>query len=154
MGEKQHQIIQLFWKGPFSLVEVRERKDRKNDVGLYQIYGQHVVFGPRSLLYVGMTDDQTFGSRFKQHADKWLGFEAGVEIRLGTLRDPVHRGLLKAAEALTIWWHSPPYNSSGIWRYSGDPIHVQNWHERGSLHPEYTSHWEETEVPTPEGEHP
>lgn len=119
--------------------------------GLYQIYGQHVVFGPDSLLYIGMTDGQTFLQRFKQH-ERWLKFECDVTIRLGLLHSDT-MALLAEVEALSIWWHSPPYNSQNIWRYKFDEVlHARNWGARGRLVPEYTSDWEEAKIQPPEGE--
>jgi hypothetical protein len=147
----EHRLVQVFWEGPLSLDEVLKRPDK----GLYQVYGQHAVFGRGALLYVGMTDKQSFGARFKQHRDRWLKYEADVEIRVGVIRDGHSVKFLADVEALTIWWHSPPYNSTSIWQYKRDPLRVQNWEQRGSLHPEYSSHWrEEAEITPPEGEVP
>jgi hypothetical protein len=144
----EHRLVRVSWEGPFSVDEVRQGglADMK---GLYQVYGQHVVFGPGSLLYVGMTDRQTYKSRFKQHYDRWLQYESDVHVRLGLVDDEAI-GLLASVEALTIWWHSPPYNSKNIWLYKGDPLRVQNWKNRGRLHAEYSSHWKPREPP--EGE--
>ena len=146
----EHHRVQVHWSGPFAVDEVIAG-DLAKQRGLYQIYGQHVVFGAGSLLYVGMTDNQTFSVRFGQH-EHWLRFESDINVRLGVIKDPEAMKLLADVEALTIWWHSPPYNSKSIWQYKGQPLHVQNWGARGRLNAEYTSHWDETKIAPPEGE--
>lgn len=149
---QEHQLVQVHWSGPFLVRDVIEGEQAK-EKGLYQIYGQHVVFGVDALLYVGMTDGQTFATRFGQH-ERWLRFESDVSVRLGIIKDPSRMKLLADVEALTIWWHSPPYNAKSIWQYTGSPLHIQNWGARGRLNAEYTSNWEETKVASPEGEEP
>lgn len=148
---RQHALVKIYWEGPFTVSEVIARTDAKHK-GVYQVYGDHAVFGPNSLLYVGMTDDQTFGVRFEQHHQRWLRYDTGVEIRLGYIREPSMMDMLKHVEALTIWWHAPPYNSKNIWRYNGPELHVQNWDERGRLHPEYSSHWGKPDLLPPDDE--
>jgi hypothetical protein len=153
--------VRVRWFGPYSVDAVQARKGASDDrYGLYQIYGNHVVFGPGALLYVGMARDQTYAKRFSQH-HSWLKHEQKPAIHLGLLEKddyvqeapdwPDWRQLLGDVEALTIFWHSPPYNSKNIVRYDGQPLHVQNWGERGRLLPEYSSHWPGL-VPRPEPE--
>jgi hypothetical protein len=151
-----HRLVQVRWYGPFTVEDVCATDGGwATKQGLYQVYGQHVVFGPEALLYIGMTDGQTFGSRFKQH-ERWLKFESDTRVRLGVIADPDERKLLAHAEALTIWWHSPPYNSKNIWRYPGIRLHVRNSGQRGRLVTEYQSHWgedgEAATVKPPKGE--
>jgi hypothetical protein len=152
LASADHSLVQVHWSGPFAVGEVITGDCGKGS-GVYQVYGHHVVFGANALLYVGMTDDQTFSARFGQH-EHWLRFENDVEVRLGVFKDPNGRALLADVEALTIWWHSPPYNSKNIWQYRGNPVHIQNWGARGRLDAEYTSHWEEAKLSPPEGEAP
>lgn len=140
MGDVDHHLVQVVWEGPLPLDQALTR-DTDEDLGLYQVYGDHLVFGPVALLYVGMTADQKFAARFKQHKARWLQFDTGVEIRLGRLRDKNDMRVIGDVEALTIWWHSPPYNCKHIWGYDGAPLRIQNWGARGRLHAEYSSHW-------------
>ncbi|MDI1437510.1 hypothetical protein [Polyangium sorediatum] len=144
--------VQIVWQGPFTLAAAIASSTAPSK-GVYQIYGQHIVFGPNSLLYVGMTDGQTFGARLAQHRDRWLVHEDDVTIRLGVVADLDSSARLADIEALTIWWHSPPYNSKNIWTYGGGPLRIQNLGARGRLHPEYSSHWKPARTP-PDGEHP
>lgn len=142
--------VRIQWEAPISLADALKRKG-KDDWGLYQIYGQHPVFGPNSLLYVGETKDQSFGGRMGQHK-AWLKWEGDIEIRLGKLAkgdytDANWSETLQAVEALTIFWHAPPYNSRNIARHCTKGYHVQNLGQRGRLLPEYSSDWE---VPRPD----
>ena len=51
----------------------------------------------------------------------------------------IGRMFLKDAEALTIYWHSPPYNSSNIETYNGQRLKVVNLGNPGDLCAEYIS---------------
>jgi hypothetical protein len=141
-------LLRIVWEGPYSLADV-SKKSGDDDCGLYQIYAHHMVFGAGALVYVGKAQDQTFSARFAQH-DHWLKDENDVSIRLGVLWREDYRtdddwkewaGLLADAERLTVFWHSPPYNCHYITGYSGQPLQIQNWRNRGSLLAEYSSHW-------------
>jgi hypothetical protein len=143
--------VRVNWTGPLTLEQVI-RFDWTNDnrYGLYQIYGHHVVFGPGSLLYVGMARDQPFATRFGQHSS-WLADEQAVVVHFGVIEPedyahespdwPDWKRLLCDVEALTIHFHSPPYNSRNIASYRGQSLLVQNWGIRGRLLPEYSSYW-------------
>jgi hypothetical protein len=151
MAEVSQRLIPIQWEGPMTLDDALKKSSNKDDYGIYQITGDHVVFGPGSLLYVGRARDQPFATRFAQHAE-WLRHESGIAVRLGRIpvghyeTDP--KGgwkdwsqLVTDVEALTIYWHAPPYNSQHIGSYKGQPLHVQCWGDRGRLLPEYSSHW-------------
>jgi hypothetical protein len=56
MGAK---IVHIEWDGPFSIDEAKE-KNGKDDYGVYQIYGNHPVYGYGASLYIGKAADQTF----------------------------------------------------------------------------------------------
>lgn len=141
--------IRIRWEGPFSVQQVLELNDKDDDYGLYQIYGRHVIFGAGVLLYLGRAREQTFGVRFRQHVKEWLAQEEGVSIRVGRIpREdyadeppdwPDWSKLLADTEALEVFWHSLPYNSSNIGEYRGQPLHVLNEGERGSLVLEFSS---------------
>lgn len=137
--------VRVRWDAPRSLKETQELKDGNLDVGIYQVYGEHVVFGSGALLYIGKACDQTFGERFVQHV-KWLDYESDPFIRVGRIESDCYQSdaewerLVDCVEALTIYWHSPPYNSRCIVRYDKPEfIRVQNWGHRGRLMPEYSS---------------
>ncbi len=133
--------VRVEWEGPLSLDEVKALDDDDDDCGLYQIYGRHIIFGDDSLLYVGMTTwafERRFFSGGDPHID-WLEEEEGVSVYVGRIveEDYEHEAdwkhVLKDAEALTIYWHSPPYNSSNIETYNGQSLIIENEGERGDL---------------------
>lgn len=148
-GVSQMRQIRIRWEGPLSVQEALGLGDQENDYGLYQIYGRHIIFGPGALLYLGRAREQTFGARFRQHVKEWLSQEEGVSVRVGRIPPedyadeppewPDWSKLLTDAEALEIFLHSPPYNSSNISEYRGQPLHVFNEGERGSLILEFSS---------------
>ena len=132
--------VRVEWEGPVSLDAVKALDDDDDDCGLYQIYGHHIIFGAGSLLYIGMTR-YTFSQRFAEHAG-WLEEEEGLSVYVGRIveEDYEHEphwedweNLLRDAEALTIYWHSPPYNSSNIGTYNGQRLEVINLGNYGSL---------------------
>jgi len=48
-------VLKVIWDGPHTYDEALTRNTAPVDTGLYQIYGTHGVFGPESILYIGMT---------------------------------------------------------------------------------------------------
>lgn len=123
-------IIEIEWEGPYSLDTIIEKmKDAGNsqdwsgnDYGLYQIYGNHILCGKATLLYVGKAVEQTFSQRFSQHKKDWLNKEQDIEIYLGRAKE--NEAYSKAdnwkaweedigiAELVLIYKYSPNYNSA------------------------------------------
>lgn len=140
--------VRVKWEGPVSLDAVKALDDDEDDCGLYQIYGHHIIFGANSLLYIGMTTS-TYNRRFFSGPDPhivWLEEDQEAEdlsVYVGRIveedykHDPPHwsdlKNVLRDAEALTIYWHSPPYNSSNIGTYNGQRLEVINLGNYGSL---------------------
>lgn len=142
-------LLRIEWEGPL-LIDAVLAVAGEHDYGLYQIYSQHIVFGPDALVYLGKAQEQTFAARFQQHWQDWLKWENDVTIRLGRLAPSDYRSdddwqewgdLLSSAERLSVFWHTPPYNSHFITGYGGPELQIQNWGNRGRLLPEYSSHW-------------
>jgi len=115
-------FIEIYWEGPFTVEEVEKKTDKSVDYGLYQIYGNHEVHGPQSLLYIGMANQMMFGLRFEQHSN-WLKFESNqVSIYLGYLGSKVSSEIkdkdweehITIAEKLLIYLCSPPYNTQHL----------------------------------------
>src|SRR5438128_1203923 len=79
-------IIEIEWEGPFSFTDMlKSRKDKKSDYGIYCVYGNHVLSGDDTLLYIGKANDQTFSSRISQH-EWWIDWEpVDIKIFLGYL---------------------------------------------------------------------
>lgn len=149
-------LVRVNWDGTLTVDEAVRLRNDVVDCGLYQVYGFHEVFGPEALLYIGRTDNQTFALRIAQHRP-WLRHVMDCRIRIGRLRDDDYKleppnwhdwlGLQQSVEGLTIYWHSPPYNSQGIVRYAGLNVRVQNLGNRGRLLPEYSARFGELARP-------
>ena len=130
-------IVPIYWKGPYSVKKAVEKFKRPEDIGLYQLYGRHLIFGRDSLLYIGMTTKQCFSSRILDHAKeceigklykkrRWVKDVAGVfgDVYCGRLctdesgekyitRGKIpckHEQQIKDAEKLLIYACSPPWN--------------------------------------------
>ncbi len=150
--------VKVIWDKPIDIASALLLNDEEDDYGLFQIYGHHIVFGAGSLLYIGMTTEQTFGVRFRQHHDEWIkDEEKDVFIHIGRLNEDDYEHdppewtdwsqLVKDTEALLINWHTPPYNSRNISDYTGQPLNVQSWGDRGSLLLACTSEWKRPRRP-------
>ena len=123
--------IKIEWDGPFGIDEIidkmidggEEPDWDGNDYGLYQIYGRHILCGKNTLLYVGMTTEQTFSQRFKEHKT-WLDKDQDkedIKIYIGRIYDPKKhlekdnwkfwKRDVEIAEKVLIYKYSPNYNS-------------------------------------------
>ena len=128
--------IEIEWEGPFSLKKVIEEMDdcgespawNGKDYGLYQIYGDHILCGKHTLLYVGKTTERTFSKRFKEH-QKWLvkdQYERDIKIHLGRIYNPKKHSVkdkwksweedIGDAEKILIYKYSPNYNERELSR--------------------------------------
>ena len=149
---QQLRLVRVEWTGPLTYQEVTELNSQENDFGIYQICAYHNVFGPQSLIYVGKAQQRPFAIRFSEHWQDWLKNQREIKIYVGRMfredfnKDDNHADwnqLLADLECLTIHYHSPPFNSMSIGQYSGQPLHVQFWGDRGALMQEFSSHWVE-----------
>jgi hypothetical protein len=127
--------IKIEWDGPFKVKEVINRMTNAGeaplwngeDYGLYQIYGEHILCGDNTLLYIGITTERTFSQRFKEHKT-WLDKdqrEEAVKIYLGRVYDPERRmtnqvwtEVVKLAEKIMLYKYAPNYNSREL---TGEP---------------------------------
>lgn len=112
-------IIEINWFGPFTHNQVVDMNN-DCDYGIYQVYGNHRIYGENVLLYVGKAKDQTFGVRIPQHED-WFGFEENQQSffigKIGadkntTLHDWSEQ--IDYAETRIIGHCQPGWNSSGL----------------------------------------
>lgn len=113
----------LYWIGPFGYYKGKivehiidpsgptktDFRSIKGKKGIYCIVGDHLIYGPRSLLYIGRTE-KTFRERLADHGE-WLNDEWRVELYLAEIEPG---DLQKSIEKLLIYAHSPAYNSQHI----------------------------------------
>lgn len=128
--------IHINWEGPYGLKEIDNLNNEATDYGIYQVYGGHPVYGSNVLLYIGKSDQQTFGKRIKQ--ENWIynrDYER-VKIYLGRLggyaktTETKWSGLIDCSEKLLIYSHSPACNSSNINSIPEKKLqkfHIFNW---------------------------
>lgn len=124
--------IKVLWEGPFTIDQILDDKIdadkyyvKNTDVGLYQVYGSHPIYGNGVLVYIGRTVGKNgFKSRLK---NRWV-IENGndsenIQIYLGTVfsdakkllnEEVLARELIEKVEVLLINSLKPAYNSSNI----------------------------------------
>lgn len=108
---------------------------------LYQIYGDHVIYGTSVLLYIGSTT-QDVSDRLKQHSN-WTAFEQNISY-LSALVPLRFQGRLLDIESLLIYSHAPAYNSNKITSHSlASELMIRNYGTKGSILPIITkSYWD------------
>lgn len=138
-------IIQLIWEGPFQLHQLEILQNDSINYGVYQIYGKHPIYGNDVLLYIGKADKQTFGKRISQENWGNVNDSNCTEIYVGRLagkKIPSEEAWSKEitqAESLLIYIHKPAYNAKNIGSIDYEDlsnIHILNWGNYRSLHPE------------------
>lgn len=147
--------IDINWEEPHAI-----KYDRENDSylipdfhpsvatssGVYQIYGNHPVYGSHVLLYIGQTslngNGQTLIKRIKQHLNGRFWHRTGLVVYIGQVKqgnkvvtDPE---LIKDVESLLIAANAPALNQQHIdWpRSTAKDLLVVNWGFTGNIVPE------------------
>jgi hypothetical protein len=125
--------IDILWDGPYSLQDIGKNFFGNEDHGVYQIYGTHAIFGPDTLLYIGKAEDGTFSQRILAHRE-WIDWEPNNTcVFLGRISgqsdpatlDPIEwKKLISRAEALLIYYCTPPYNSQHIKTLRNEPATI------------------------------
>ncbi len=142
-------IIHIEWYGPFNRCEIEKFTNEKTDFGVYQIYGDHPVYGKSSLIYIGKARDRTFGQRIVEHPlDLWEQTGGPIQIYFGRLHGDSTPNVnewckqIDLVETLLIHAHKPSHNSQTINDFSTEmdkaiaDIHVLNYGSYRSLLPE------------------
>lgn len=124
----ENEIINIWWEGSFTYDEIlnnsmdhKKYKNHATHIGIYQIYGNHILYGTDVLLYIGITTDQDFKTRLK---NRWTIDGSNdinnIKIYIGTIfsndeniKTSEKEKILKA-EALLINILKPAFNSSYI----------------------------------------
>ena len=151
--------IDIWWEGPFNHNDIIENKiknkDSENiqkDIGLYQVYSSHPLYGNDVLVYIGLTTD-SFQRRLK---NRWV-IENGndsnnVKIYLGCIFSPTKAldsktqiKKIKKAETLLINALKPAFNSSNIQsvheKYASDNYIINNLNSYRNLYPQLSSNY-------------
>lgn len=153
--------IHIFWEGPFTIEEISDLNNDDSDYGVYQVYGNHPLYGNSVLLYIGQANSQVFSKRLKQ--ENWLYENDPYNTQFYVGRLAGHKFVseeewgkkIDQAEKLLIFSHLPCYNTSNTKSIPEEHVlsnHIYSWGSYRSLFPEvsgkrYTSNfdhiWEE-----------
>lgn len=140
-----NRLIQIQWDGPYMINDLPKLKNEETDYGIYQIYGNHPVYGHDVLLYIGKADYQTLGKRISQ--ENWLDTNDSNNTKIyvgrfhgsNTPTEIEWSIEIDLAERLLIYVHKPAYNARSISTLRDiefQNIHILNWGDYRSLLPE------------------
>jgi hypothetical protein len=144
---KQVKIIHLNWKEYEWDDTIFEKFSTNKDYGIYQVYGDHPVYGQNTLLYIGKVVDETYSDRLKGHPDlvnthfTFRKLHLSYFLKIDDITNNNWAERISVVEQLLINAHCPAYNAKDIKMLSGveDNLLVLNWGERGTLLPEVSS---------------
>ncbi len=140
-------FIYIDWDGPYSFDELDELDDRSSDYGIYQVYGNHPLYGEEVLLYLGTTDEGTFAHKLRAEREYWeaepefhpLSLYVGRLAGLSTPSGEVWAQEIDLAARLLIYAHAPAFNGREVGA-NPDPdladLHLINWGNYRDLAPE------------------
>lgn len=137
--------IHIFWEGPFSLDQVVQVNDEDRDYGVYQIYGQHPLYGNSVLLYIGLVRSQTFGKRIPQEEWDDRPDHQNTQVYVGRLagRNKITNDewekQIEHAEKLLIYAHKPVFNTQNTKSLPEEDVlgnRIYNWSSHRDLFPE------------------
>ena len=87
--------------------------DVKKENVLYQIYGDHHIYGRNTLLYIGRTINAD--ARIKTHLDRsFFQFVNNCSVSIGTINPDEDLDVLEVAESILIANHKPSLNKEFI----------------------------------------
>ena len=141
--------IHINWEGPFTHSEAL-KLNSETDYGLYQFYGDHLIYGRDVILYLGKAETQTFGRRIGQHNwDLWtsspIQIYVGKIYSISPLENEEWERQICLSERIILQSHTPAFNSSNLNSigHKGEETRVLNWGKRKQLLPEVSiSRWE------------
>ena len=148
---KNMDIVHLMWVEYEWNDDIFNQFNSKNDYGIYQIYGDHPVYGENVLLYIGKARYQTYSVRLNQHDDfdeshisKFRKLHLSYFCKTEDVNYNNWGEYIDLVEKLLINAHFPAYNSQEIKGPIGNETFkkemlILNWNERGKLLPEVSS---------------
>jgi hypothetical protein len=150
------EIWVIHWEGPFTLEEARKKRGRNTGYVLYQLSGQHHLYGANVLLYLGQTRNG-IKTRLGQH-DEWIADEYDeMKVRLGSIAkfsswDSLEKTkkpfpspgktFIEKIERLLIYACQPAYNVANKNAAKGaEEIRIFNTGRSGPIFPEISSRY-------------
>lgn len=142
-------IYHLNWKEYIWNESVNTAFTSSKDIGIYQVYGSHPVYGDNTLLYIGKTKEQTYSERIKGHYDfdasqvsKFSKLYLSHFCKADDLFEENWKEAIDIVEKTLIKAHSPALNSQDVMGFldkNTPNILIYNWGERGMLLPEVST---------------
>jgi hypothetical protein len=121
----------------------------EKDYGIYQIYGDHPVYGENILLYIGKANQQNYSTRLSEHSDLFASHLYNLRrvhlsyfCEIDDIKKENWGEAIDMAEKILINAHMPVYNAQnikGLLPVDTPDILICNWGERGRLLPEVSS---------------
>jgi hypothetical protein len=149
-------LFHLYWKEYKWDNSIYNNFTTDRDFGIYQVYGQHPIYGDNVLLYIGKVKDEHFSARLYGHRDfdasqipKFTKIHLGYFCKADDISEKNWKDAIDIVEKVLIRSHFLAYNSKDVKGFleSNTPnILIYNWGNRGSLLPEvstlrYTDHY-------------
>ena len=151
--EEMMEVIKIDWKGSFTIDKILQGNELLfSEIGVYQIYGFHPLYGNDVLLYIGRTKNENgFSSRLKNRWEILNGQDSeNVRIYLGvpfsdekTLQRDEKEKMIEKAEVLMINSLKPAFNSSNVKNVGKNLLQeyiVENYGQYRKLYPIFSSH--------------
>jgi hypothetical protein len=153
--------IDILWEGPFKIGWDRDSElyipvlpgRLPDEIGIYQIYGKHPLYGDNVLLYIGETTTRKaisgFHARLLEHVKGRFWYFANLSVHVGLVTKGAREVPVKdmetiqAVESMLIATHKPALNTQHINRPNSNAknYHLYNWGDYGSLFPETSARW-------------
>ena len=144
----------LYWQGPLTLEEAKREVGKNNSYVLYQLSGQHHLYGPSVLLYIGQTS-KGIKTRLGQH-DEWIADEYDeMKVRLASITkftswksfeksekpfSSPGKKIVESVEKLLIFACQPAYNvANKNDAKEAEEIRIFNTGRCGPIFPEISS---------------
>ena len=105
----EYQEIIIDWEAKKPINDFIESEIEKRDV-LYQIYGNHHIYGRDTLLYIGISTN--FKNRIRSHLEGIFGPVNNLSISIGRIGN--YKGRLEIPESILIANHKPSHNKEYI----------------------------------------
>jgi excinuclease UvrABC nuclease subunit len=111
--------------------------------GVYQIYGDHPIYGQNILLYIGKADNlhARFVGGHLANEESFITRQPNISFRYAL----VDKEQIDIVEQILIVMHKPSFNSAHIIninkKFKEEAYYIQNHGERSLLHLEVTNYY-------------
>ena len=145
---KEFKIYHLFWKRQLWNDSIFKDFNGDCDYGLYQVYGDHPIYGSDTLLYIGKAAEETFSNRMRGHGDfdtypyALTRIHFGYFCEIDDINQQNWEDAISIVEPILIKSFMPPLNGTRVKSLLDSPdenILVFNWGNAGRLFQEVSN---------------